>query len=253
MKNTVSRQEHRRDLGCMGWNLLKRLGLTALALVQNVYLLDHAVTKTKIPVAHCRSCGWVFFCKKLEIQTKWWYLPLFPILTKLELVLFLLITRLYYLGRESEVHLNCINHSLNKIKDAAASLLYQCNNLFTERIVLHAFSSPTVKTSHNYGEKLCKPVHVWVRSLCKRKNSPVISVIFMPPSVLLWPLFSLSLMNYFGLFLLLQIYPFVSPGKAFKITAPITCLTSLACHSILLQARHSLWWLTGAQRQLGLL
>lgn len=36
VKNVVSRQEHRRDLGCMSLTLLKRLGLTALVLVQNV-------------------------------------------------------------------------------------------------------------------------------------------------------------------------------------------------------------------------
>lgn len=187
MKNTVSSWKHRRNLGRMGWNLLKRLGLTALTLVQNVYLLDHAVTKTKIPVAHCWSCGWVFFCKKLELKTKWWYLLLLPILTKLELVFFfLLITRLYYLGRKSEVCL-CVNHSVNKTKDAAASSLYKCNGLFTERIVLQAFSSPTIKTSHNHGENLCKckPVHVWVRNRCDhRESSCFISV------MLLWPPFS---------------------------------------------------------------
>lgn len=55
----------------MGWNFPKRLELTPLALVQKVYLLDYALTTTKIPVAHCRSCGWVVLCKKVELKTKW--------------------------------------------------------------------------------------------------------------------------------------------------------------------------------------
>lgn len=94
---------------------------------------------------------------------------------------FLLITRLYYLGRKSEVCL-CVNHSVNKTKDAAASSLYKCNGLFTERIVLQAFSSPTIKTSHNHGENLCKckPVHVWLRNRCDhRESSRFISVMLL--------------------------------------------------------------------------
>lgn len=60
----------------MGWNLLKRLGLTALTLAQNVYLLDDSMTVTKMPVARWVSCGCVFFCKKLELKTKLYTLVL---------------------------------------------------------------------------------------------------------------------------------------------------------------------------------
>lgn len=190
----------------MGWNLLKRLGLTALTLVQNVYLVDRAVRKTKIPVAHCRSCGWVFFRKKLEHKTKRWYLLLLPILTKLELVLFLLIARLYYLGRKSEVRLS-INHPVNKTKDAAASWPYKCSSLFTGRIVLHAFSSPTIKTSHNHGENLCmcKPVHVWVRNSVIGERTALLSQWFS----CLWACYCGLLFPFFLLHQLLWAFPAV--------------------------------------------
>ncbi|XP_055658290.1 uncharacterized protein LOC114011335 isoform X1 [Falco peregrinus] len=132
--------------------------------------------------------------------------------------------QLYHVRRKSEVYV-CVNHSANKTKDAAASSLYKCNSLFTERIGLHAFSSSTIKTSHTHGENLCKckSVHAQVRNMCNhRKSSPFILVIFHASEhVIVASFFLLSLMNYFGLSLLFPIYPVCFPGKAFKITAPI--------------------------------
>lgn len=50
--------------------------------------------------------------------------------------------------------------------------------------------------------KICVSLFMFALEVCKRKNSPVISVIFMTLSMLLWPPFS-----FFACYQLLWVFP----------------------------------------------